>query len=184
MESSFCLDSAIEATEKHSCHHLTMLYAAVRDRQMKLTTVCQPGWLHPILKPVGSESTPVQFICGGRSIYPSFPTDQPHIVKLDADKARPVDPSDYNPRLLREIWSQASSFIIVTSEPRRPAYQQAIYDALVHRKTVVVVETKPSRCFRWLAFSLRRRPRSSVLIVHPGMKGQSVGSHWGGGYYV
>ncbi len=130
------LDAAVEHGE-----HLAPLYAAVRDHGCILAIV--PQHAGPFDPP---------------------PDGRPAIIILGDDLEQALGPPAFHARSLRRLLRGVRMAAVVACEPLPEIYAAAARHAVLLRRNVVIVETRPEQEIQWVEQIRSIAPDASFII--------------------
>ena len=130
------LDFAVE----HG-RHLAPLYAAARDHGCIFGIVPQ-----------------------GAGPFNPPPADRPAIIVIGDDLDRALGPSAFDERSLRRLLRGVRLAAVVACEPLPEIYAEAARHAVLLRKSVVIVETRPEHEITWFSLIKSIAPDAAFLL--------------------
>ena len=92
------------------------------------------------------------------------PRSQPLITLLGDDTDRADGPDGFAREWLRKLVAGCAVGLVVSSEPMAHAYEAAAAAAVVHRRDVVIIETRPEQEIAWLDFILKAQPNIRLTV--------------------
>ena len=104
------------------------------------------------------------FLYHGTKPLPGERPSTPWIAIIGDDTDCALGPDGFHPRTISRLLAQADSAVLVACAPLPALYETAALLAIVLRRNVVLIETRPEHELTWSALILDKRPDLPVLV--------------------
>ena len=131
-----------------------------------LERVCQsaPAHMRPIWWAAMYGRCALLIVTQGAILEDLPPRLQPLITYVGDDTSRADGPAGFPQGAIRELIRTSDVGPVVSSAPVVKAYRQAASAAIIHRRNVIIIETRPEQEIAWINFILEARPDMRLLV--------------------